>query len=71
MQILEERFGLILNKNVRLKLFGIPVEYTGKLQIDSLLLPDAKGDEVPLHIGKIPFDYRDIEYCHKLEDQVV
>ena len=62
-----ERFGAMVGERVRLKLFAWDVEYTGKLALDTLLIPESKGDAVPLRIGKVAFDLRDIEYC--LRDQ--
>lgn len=65
---LERRFGVVLNKRVRLTLSGIDDEFTGKLVLDQLLFPSKKGDELRLRIGSVSFDYRDVESCVVLPD---
>ncbi len=62
-----KKFGAMINKQVRLKLFGWEEEFTGKLLLDDLLLPKSKKDEVPLRIGRVTFDLRDIERCFREE----
>jgi hypothetical protein len=66
-RVLEDRFGVILNKKVRLKLFGWDEVFEGKLLYDELLLPESRQDGLPLRLGKITFDYTDIEYVFLLE----
>jgi hypothetical protein len=63
---LRKKFGVLLDERVRLKLFGWEEEFTGKLMLNTLLLPESKKDEVPLRIGRVPFDLRDIERCCRL-----
>lgn len=60
---LSKKFGVILDDPVRVKLFGWDAEFTGKLHLNTLLLPESKKDEVPLRIGRVTFDVRDIEWC--------
>ena len=65
---LEERFGLILNKYVRLRLFGWNDEFEGKLLLDQLLPPASRREGLRLRIGKVLFDAADIECCVRLEE---
>jgi hypothetical protein len=65
-QQLNERFGVMLDEKVRLKLFGWDEEFTGRLLLNTLLLPQSKKDDVPLQIGRVTFDLRDIEHCCRL-----
>lgn len=60
---INQRFGTMLEKRVRLKLYVWDKEYRGRLVLNALLLPESRKDEVPLRIGKITFDLRDVEYC--------
>ena len=64
---MEDRFGVILNKNVRLKLIGWDEVFEGKLMLDQLLYPMTRQEGLRLRIGNVPFDYTDIEYCHCME----
>ena len=64
---LEERFGLILNKHVRLRLFGWDEEFEGKLLLDQLLPPASRREGLRLRIGTVSFDAVDIECCVRLE----
>jgi hypothetical protein len=66
MEKLNQRFGMMLGEEVRLKLFGWEEEFTGRLMLNTLLLPESKKDEVPLRIGRVTFDLRDIEHCFRL-----
>ena len=66
-ELLNERFGVLVNERVRLKLFGWNEEFEGRLMLDSLLLPKSKKDAVPLRIGRVTFDVRDIEHCFSLD----
>ncbi len=63
---LNKKFGVLLKEKVRLKLFGWDEEFTGNLMLNTLLLPESKKDEVPLRIGRVTFDLRDIEHCFRL-----
>jgi len=63
---LSKRFGVLLEEKVRLKLLGWDEEFTGKLMLNTLLLPESKKDEVPLRMGRVTFDLRDIEHCFKI-----
>jgi len=61
-----KRFGAMIGENVRLKFFGFDDELSGKLMLNTLLLPESKNDDVPLRIGKYPFDLRDVENCVRI-----
>lgn len=63
---LNERFGVLIGQRVRIKLFGWDEEVVGLLVPDGLLLPESKKAEVPLRIGRVTFDVRDIEHCFSL-----
>jgi hypothetical protein len=67
LQELEQRFGLILNRRVRVTLFGVPAEFVGKLVL-APLLPCAEGNApLRLRIGTAEFDDADIESCVRLD----
>ena len=65
---LEQRFGLILNKNVRLKLIGWDEEFEGKLVLNQLLPPADRQEGLRLRIGTVSFDNTDIEFCSRVEE---
>lgn len=65
---MEERFGVILNTHVRLKLIGWDEVFEGKLMLDQLLYPASRQEGLRLRIGKVAFDYTDIEYCLRKEE---
>ena len=65
---MEERFGVILNKNVRLKLIGWDEVFEDKLMLDQLLHPTSRKEGLRLRIGKVSFDYTDIEFCSRVEE---
>jgi len=65
---LEDRFGVILNKNVRLKLIGWDEVFEGRLMLNQLLYPATRKEGLRLRIGKVDFDYTDIEYCFRKEE---
>lgn len=65
---LEDRFGIILNRRVRVKLKDIDQEFEGKLVMAQLLPPDSRDKEFRLRVGSIEFDYTDIESAVLLED---
>lgn len=67
---LRKKFGVLLEEKVRLKLIGWDEEFTGKLMLNTLLLPESKKDEVPLRIGRVTFDLRDIERCFRVEENL-
>jgi len=64
---LERRFGLILNCQVRVTLFGVPAEFVGKLMLAQLLPLAAAGEHLRLRIGTAEFDDTDIESCVLLD----
>ena len=65
---LEERFGLILNRRVRVTLLGIPAEFVGKLVLAQLLPTVEKNAPLRLRINDAEFDDADIETCVLLPD---
>jgi hypothetical protein len=65
-QALEARFGIAINKRVRLRLRGWDEEFEGKLLLDSLLLPSIHDETIRLRLGKMAFDHTDIEYCESV-----
>jgi hypothetical protein len=66
-QRLEEKFGIALNRRVRLRLRGWDKEFEGKLVLDSLLLPPPRAETIQLRLGRMTFENTDIESCHTLE----
>ncbi len=66
-QALAEKFGIALNKRVRLRLAGWSEEFEGKLMLDSLLVPSLCEKTIRLRLGNITFDHTDIEYCRTLD----
>ena len=60
-QALERRFGVVLNRRVRLRLIGWDEEFTGRLVLDSLLFPSLSDESIRLRLGKITFENTDIE----------
>ncbi len=62
-QSLEQKFGVVLNRRVRLRLHGWNEEFEGKLVLDTLLPPRSRMEGLRLRLGKIAFDYTDIESC--------
>ena len=65
-QVLEEKFGVVLNKRVRLRLFGWEEEFEGKLVVDTLL-PAQSGEGLPLRLGRMKFTHNDIAFCSVLD----
>ena len=63
LQSLEEKFGISLNRRVRLRLRGWDEEFKGKLVLDSLLLPPPQAETVQLRLGRMTFENTDIESC--------
>jgi hypothetical protein len=66
-QILDRRFGIALNQQVRLRLQCREVELEGTLVLDSLLLPSPSDESIRLRLGKVAFDSTEIEYCERLD----
>lgn len=64
---LKRRFGLPLNTQVRVTIKDIPGEFVGKLTLDSLLFPEKAKDAIPMRLGRVTFDLRDIESCSRIE----
>lgn len=64
---MEVRFGVVLNRRVRLTLTGIPGDFEGRLVPDQLLYPSKRGEPLRLRIGPAAFDYTDIESCVVLD----
>jgi uncharacterized protein (DUF924 family) len=62
----EEKFGIVLNRKVRLRLRGWDGEFEGKLVLDSLLLPPPHAETVRLRLGRITFENTDIELCQTI-----
>jgi len=65
-QALEEKFGIALNKRVRLRLRDWDKEFEGKLTLETLLPPSLHDKKIRLRLGKITFDHTDIEFCQTL-----
>lgn len=63
---LKRRFDLPLDSQVRVTIKGIPGEFTGKLTLATLLFPQKAKDAIPMRIGRVTFDLRDIESCSRL-----
>ena len=61
-QALEEKFGIVLNTRVRLRLFGWEEEFEGKLVVATLQPPQC-GDGLRLRLGRISFTHTDIAFC--------
>lgn len=67
-QRVEKKFGIVLNKKVRLRLRGRDEEFTGRLVLDTLDMPSPCADSIKLRVGKVTFENTDIESVHILED---
>ncbi|MBN2164529.1 MAG: hypothetical protein JXR25_12765 [Pontiellaceae bacterium] len=67
MQQLERRFGVVLNRRVRLRLNGRDEDYEGRLLLDSLLIPSPCDERIRLRLGRISFDNTEIEYLEELD----
>ena len=65
-QALERRFGICLNKLVRIRLVELANELVGKLVLDSLLMPSPTDESIRLRLGTAVFESSDIEYCERL-----
>jgi hypothetical protein len=62
----EQKFGIQLNRRVRLRLRGWDEEFEGKLVLDSLLIPPPHAETIRLRLGRVTFENTDIDYCHVL-----
>lgn len=60
---LEKKFGIVLNRRVRLRLLNQSEELAGKLTIDSLLPPQASQDGLRLRLGNMTFKHTEIASC--------
>lgn len=69
-EALEQRFGVVLNRRVRVTLHGWEDEFVGKLRVDQLLHPTRRGDPLRLRVGSVSFDYTDIATCVVLPEGV-
>lgn len=61
-QRVEEKFGIVLNKRVRLRLRGSEEEVEGILMLDSLLMPSPHAETLQLRLGRLTFENTDIDY---------
>lgn len=66
-QRLNERFGIALNRRVRLRLNGWPEEFEGKLMLEELLHPTGNEKTVRLRLGRLTFENTDVEFCRTLD----
>jgi hypothetical protein len=64
---LGNRYGISLNKRVRIKLKDIDREFEGKLVMAQLLPPNSPHEKLCLRVGSIDFDFNEIEYAVLLE----
>ncbi|MDF7800361.1 hypothetical protein P4C99_12860 [Pontiellaceae bacterium B1224] len=66
-QRVEEKFHIVLNRRVRLRLRGWDEEFTGKLVLNSLVLPAPTAETIQLRLGSVTFENTDIEYFKTLD----
>lgn len=66
-QRVEDKFGIVLNRKVRLRLRGRDEEFVGRLTLAVLLLPSPQAETLQLRLGRVTFENTDIEYCHVVE----
>lgn len=64
---LEDRFGIILNRRIRVKLKNMDREFEGKLVMAQLIAPASRDEEFRLRVGSIDFNFTDIERVILLE----
>jgi hypothetical protein len=64
---LEKKFGIVLNRRVRVRLAGRDEDVEGKLVLDSLLLSTPQAETSSLRLGHMTFENTDIECCHTLD----
>lgn len=67
-QRVEEKFHIVLNRRVRLRLRGRDEDFEGKIILDSLLMPAPGAETIQLRIGKVSFENTDIDFFQTLED---
>lgn len=67
LRALEQRFGLILNKRVRLTLREVPGAFTGKLMLADLIPGGDDARTVRLSLDRMEFVATDIESCVLLD----
>ena len=60
---LEQRFGLILDRRVRVRIKGLDDEFTGRLVPAQVDRSASRRQGLRLRIGSATFDARDIEQC--------
>jgi len=65
---LGDRYGINLNRRVRIKLKNVDREFEGKLVMAQLLPPASQDEEFRLRVGSIEFYYADIERAVLLEE---
>ncbi len=61
LQRIERKFGLALNRRVRLRLRGWDEEIEGRLVLDSVPFPSPCDDTLRLRLGRVAFENTDIE----------
>ena len=66
-QALERRFGVVLNKPVRLRLKGWVEELEGKIVPESLLMPAPSANSIHLRMEPFEFESSEIEFCQLLD----
>jgi len=64
---LGDRFGISLNRYVRIKLKNMDQEFEGKLVMAQLFPPASLDEEFRLRVGSIEFYNTDIEHAALLE----
>lgn len=65
-QQFKQSFNLPINSQVRVTIKGVPGEFTGKLMLDTLAFPNRAKSAIPMRIGQVKFDLRDIESCSRM-----
>ena len=66
-QALEKRFGISLNKKVRIRLDGMDETMEGRLVLDSLLLPSPTEESIRLRLGRFVFENTAIAHYERVE----
>ncbi|WP_372845235.1 hypothetical protein [Pontiella sp.] len=66
-QRIENKFGIVLNRRVRLRLRGCDEEFEGRLLLDSLVLPPPAAETVQLRLGRLTFENTDIDDFQTLD----
>lgn len=57
----ERKFGVPLNRRVRLRLRGWNEDFEGRLVLNSLEIPLPQADTISLRLGRVSFENTDIE----------